>query len=230
MYYSYALSYCLSKYWSCWIWKELKRLMAYAGSSANLLTKLILQDHSDSYRWEVSLTNLSKCYAIMILLEACFGMYKLLHSPLLPCSAFFELLWTIMMLLFFSIEINYLIPNAFSFHPNYIKVNFLWYPGVCVPMALLFSFPFLIKHILILVYAKAYKVDILGRGVCGTWECKQGFPPLSFAWRFWRKLRGSKKQSIGKLWSAEVFCWGSRGKDCTKSWFLFIYLFLLVLF
>ncbi|PON74894.1 Nrap protein [Parasponia andersonii] len=31
---------------------ELKRLVAYARSSANLLTKLVLEDHSDSLRWE----------------------------------------------------------------------------------------------------------------------------------------------------------------------------------
>ncbi|KAL5557295.1 hypothetical protein UlMin_039531 [Ulmus minor] len=31
---------------------ELKRLVAYARSSANLLTKLILEDHTDAYRWE----------------------------------------------------------------------------------------------------------------------------------------------------------------------------------
>lgn len=67
--------------------------MAYAGSSANLLTKLILEDHSDSYRWEVSLTNLSKCYALMILLEACFGIYKLLKCTYwlaVPFSNSFE--------------------------------------------------------------------------------------------------------------------------------------------
>lgn len=45
----------------------------------------------------------------------------------LACSAFFELLWTITTLWFFFIEKNYLIPNAFSFHPNCIKVDFLWY-------------------------------------------------------------------------------------------------------
>ena len=28
--------------------------MAYARSSAKLLTKLVLEDHDDSYRWEVS--------------------------------------------------------------------------------------------------------------------------------------------------------------------------------
>lgn len=31
---------------------ELRRLAAYARSSANLLTKLIVEDHTDSYRWE----------------------------------------------------------------------------------------------------------------------------------------------------------------------------------
>lgn len=38
--------------------KELKRLVAYARSSANLLTRLILQDQTDSYRWEVSVTHI----------------------------------------------------------------------------------------------------------------------------------------------------------------------------
>lgn len=33
--------------------KELRRLAAYAKSSANLLAKLNLEDQLDSYRWEV---------------------------------------------------------------------------------------------------------------------------------------------------------------------------------
>lgn len=98
MYYSYALSYCLSKYWSCWIWKELKRLMAYAGSSANLLTKLILEDHSDSYRWEVSLTNLSVLCTNDFTwgMFWYFGLYKLLKCTYwlaVPFSNSFEQLW-----------------------------------------------------------------------------------------------------------------------------------------
>lgn len=51
LYYAYLEVYLVE-------YKELKRLMAYAGSSANLLSKLISEDHNDSYRWEVSLTNL----------------------------------------------------------------------------------------------------------------------------------------------------------------------------
>ena len=39
--------------------KELKRLVAYARSSANLLTKLILQNQTDSHGWEVHYTHLS---------------------------------------------------------------------------------------------------------------------------------------------------------------------------
>lgn len=48
---------------------ELKRLMAYAGSSANLLTKLILQDHSDSYRWECLFRTPLNNYDAVILLH-----------------------------------------------------------------------------------------------------------------------------------------------------------------
>lgn len=35
--------------------------MAYAGSSAKLLTKLISEDHDDKHRWEVSLLNFTDC-------------------------------------------------------------------------------------------------------------------------------------------------------------------------
>lgn len=34
--------------------KEQKRLVAYARSSANVLSKLVSQEHSDSVQWEVS--------------------------------------------------------------------------------------------------------------------------------------------------------------------------------
>uniref|UniRef100_A0A6P4ACI0 nucleolar protein 6 isoform X1 n=1 Tax=Ziziphus jujuba TaxID=326968 RepID=A0A6P4ACI0_ZIZJJ len=47
---------------------ELKRLVAYAQSSANLLTKLILEDHVDSYRWEcLYRTPLSNFDAVILL-------------------------------------------------------------------------------------------------------------------------------------------------------------------
>ncbi|VVA09728.1 PREDICTED: nucleolar [Prunus dulcis] len=48
---------------------ELKRLMAYAGSSANLLTKLISEDHNDSYRWECLFKTPLNNYDAVILLH-----------------------------------------------------------------------------------------------------------------------------------------------------------------
>ncbi|KAL6222410.1 hypothetical protein ACLB2K_005802 [Fragaria x ananassa] len=48
---------------------ELKRLVAYAGSSANLLTKLILEDQSDSYRWECLFRTPLNNYDAVILLH-----------------------------------------------------------------------------------------------------------------------------------------------------------------
>lgn len=170
LHYSYSLSYCLSKYWSFWIWKELKRLVAYAGSSANLLTKLILEDQSDSYRWEVSLTNLS---VIMNLLVAFFwyitsywsvliGLQCLFRTPLNNYDA---------VILLHREKLPY--PQRLLFPSELHQGRFSMVPSVYVPMGLLFSPLFLTMHML-----------ILGRGACGTWECKQEFPPLSFAWRF----------------------------------------------
>lgn len=46
--------------WKLFTQKELKRLVAYARSSANLLTKLIFQDQIDFYKWEVSLKHFSR--------------------------------------------------------------------------------------------------------------------------------------------------------------------------
>ncbi|KAM0970433.1 hypothetical protein FF1_018515 [Malus domestica] len=48
---------------------ELKRLMAYAGSSANLLTKLISEDHNDNYRWECLFRTPLNSYDAVILLH-----------------------------------------------------------------------------------------------------------------------------------------------------------------
>ncbi|KAH0971237.1 hypothetical protein GBA52_023393 [Prunus armeniaca] len=48
---------------------ELKRLMAYAGSSANFLTKLISEDHNDSYRWECLFKTPLNNYDAVILLH-----------------------------------------------------------------------------------------------------------------------------------------------------------------
>ncbi|KAM7252197.1 hypothetical protein ACFE04_024080 [Oxalis oulophora] len=48
---------------------ELKRLAAYAQSSANLLTKLILEDQTDSYIWECLLRTPLKNYDAVILLH-----------------------------------------------------------------------------------------------------------------------------------------------------------------
>ncbi|GFY86381.1 hypothetical protein Acr_05g0000200 [Actinidia rufa] len=48
--------------------KELKRLMAYASSSADLLAKLILHDQPNSYRWECLFrTALSNCNGVVLL-------------------------------------------------------------------------------------------------------------------------------------------------------------------
>lgn len=55
----WIVSYSLLTHGNCFTQKELKRLVAYARSSANLLNKLILQDQIDSYKWEVSLKHLS---------------------------------------------------------------------------------------------------------------------------------------------------------------------------
>ncbi|KAJ4714403.1 nucleolar protein 6 [Melia azedarach] len=48
---------------------ELKRLVAYARSSANLLTKLILEDQTDSYRWECLLRTPLNNYDAVVLLH-----------------------------------------------------------------------------------------------------------------------------------------------------------------
>uniref|UniRef100_A0A2P2LWG1 Nucleolar RNA-associated family protein n=1 Tax=Rhizophora mucronata TaxID=61149 RepID=A0A2P2LWG1_RHIMU len=48
---------------------ELKRLVAYARSSANLLTRLILQDQIDSYRWECLFRTPLNNYDAVILLH-----------------------------------------------------------------------------------------------------------------------------------------------------------------
>jgi hypothetical protein len=53
--------------WKLFIQKELKRLVAYARSSANLLTKLILQDQIDFYKWEVSLKHISRFIGLGLL-------------------------------------------------------------------------------------------------------------------------------------------------------------------
>ncbi|XP_009347539.2 nucleolar protein 6 isoform X1 [Pyrus x bretschneideri] len=48
---------------------ELKRLMAYAGSSAKLLTKLISEDHDDKHRWECLFRTPLNNYDAVILLH-----------------------------------------------------------------------------------------------------------------------------------------------------------------
>lgn len=53
--------------WKLFTQKELKRLVAYARSSANLLTKLILQDQIDFYKWEVSLKHFSRFIGLGLL-------------------------------------------------------------------------------------------------------------------------------------------------------------------
>ena len=59
LYLVWIVSYSLLTHGNCLTRKELKRLVAYARSSANLLNKLILLDQIDSYKWEVSLKHLS---------------------------------------------------------------------------------------------------------------------------------------------------------------------------
>ena len=88
----WIVSYPILTHGNCFTQKELKRLVAYARSSANLLNKLILQDQIDSYKWEVSLKHLSgfrglwffnflismymNCYSIIFFLQC------LLRTPL----------------------------------------------------------------------------------------------------------------------------------------------------
>ncbi|KDP42811.1 hypothetical protein JCGZ_23753 [Jatropha curcas] len=48
---------------------ELKRLVAYARSSANLLSRLVLEDHTDSYRWECLFRTPLNNYDAVILLH-----------------------------------------------------------------------------------------------------------------------------------------------------------------
>ena len=88
----WIVSYSILTHGNCFTQKELKRLVAYARSSANLLNKLILQDQIDSYKWEVSLKHLSgfrglwcfnflismymSCYSIIFFLQC------LLRTPL----------------------------------------------------------------------------------------------------------------------------------------------------
>ena len=88
----WIVSYSILTYENCFTQKELKRLVAYARSSANLLNKLILQDQIDSYKLEVSLKHLSvfkglwffnflismcmSCYSIIFFLQC------LLRTPL----------------------------------------------------------------------------------------------------------------------------------------------------
>uniref|UniRef100_A0A7N2KYX8 Nrap protein domain-containing protein n=1 Tax=Quercus lobata TaxID=97700 RepID=A0A7N2KYX8_QUELO len=58
-----------SKAWTRFSPNELKRLVAYARSSANLLNKLILQDQIDSYKWECLLRTPLNNYDAVILLH-----------------------------------------------------------------------------------------------------------------------------------------------------------------
>jgi hypothetical protein len=77
--------------WKLFTQKELKRLVAYARSSANLLTKLILHDQIDFYKWEVSLKYFSRFIGLG-LLDYVF-VYMSCYSRIFDfCSAFPELL------------------------------------------------------------------------------------------------------------------------------------------
>lgn len=73
--------------------QELKRLVAYARSSANLLTRLVLQDQTDSYRWEVSDSLVpftspaswiisAQCFGIWIVMDLLFASQCLFRTPL----------------------------------------------------------------------------------------------------------------------------------------------------
>ena len=50
--------------------------MAYARSSANLLTKLVLEDNNDSFRWEVSISAFVKCCPLIFSLWVFLYFYK----------------------------------------------------------------------------------------------------------------------------------------------------------
>lgn len=63
--------------------KELRRLAAYAKSSANLLAKLILEDQRDSYRWEVG--NNTRHIQLFVYRCRCIFNYHDVFPGLLQC-------------------------------------------------------------------------------------------------------------------------------------------------